>query len=66
MVNVKQPLVEGLAPAYLEKAPVTGIYRLDLVCAFGGQKKYGEVRMPGCTRDPVSYTHLTLPTICSV
>eukprot|EP00975_Prorocentrum_lima_P001723 372032-Prorocentrum_lima.AAC.1 len=30
-----------------------------------GLSEFLEVGCPGC-QDPVSYTHLTLPTICSV
>ena len=38
MISIQQPLVAGLAYVNLEKVPVDGICRLDLVCASNGQK----------------------------
>eukprot|EP00975_Prorocentrum_lima_P032455 6816504-Prorocentrum_lima.AAC.1 len=32
----------------------------------GGRRRHGEVRQYEPFKLPVSYTHLTLPTICSV
>jgi len=33
---------------------------------FWGQKRSGKTRLQSLFKKPVSYTHLTLPTICSV
>src|SRR5450756_2120218 len=57
-------LVTGIATAYMDSVPlvaVTGQVTTDLI----GKDAFQEADITGITQ-PISYTHLTLPTIYSV
>ena len=62
---------EEAACAYLERKGYVICRRnyrcrygeIDIIAAKGGELSFVEVKT---RRNPVSYTHLTLPTICSV